>query len=321
MKTLIKNGIIVTSENEYQADLLIEEGKIKEIGKDLIYDNVDVIDAAGKYVLPGGVDQHVHFSFQFNGTSTRGFQTSCAAAAGGTTTVIEFVNQIKDQGLVESVENYRKENADGVAAVDYSFHAVMTDPRPEVIEEIPKLAEVGYPVMKLFMAYKGMFFHADDEAILKALLKAKEAGVTVMVHAENADMIDVLQKQLIAEGKGEQAYVTGDYSAIRLLSESEEMWERRIAVVSNLSLIRKGKIGLAIEVVEKLLFNEESLMHKANGWILREVGKKNNEALIGFLDKYSATMPRTTLRYSLERQSADIKAYYMSQKSNASNIR
>ena len=74
MKTLIKNGIIVTSENEYQADLLIEEGKIKEIGKDLIYDNVDVIDAAGKYVLPGGVDQHVHFSFQFNGTSTRGFQ-------------------------------------------------------------------------------------------------------------------------------------------------------------------------------------------------------------------------------------------------------
>lgn len=89
------------------------------------------------------------------------------------------MNQIKDQGLVESVENYRKENADGVAAVDYSFHAVMTDPRPEVIEEIPKLAEVGYPVMKLFMAYKGMFFHADDEAILKALLKAKEAGVTV----------------------------------------------------------------------------------------------------------------------------------------------
>ena len=206
MKTLIKNGIIVTSENEYQADLLIEEGKIKEIGKDLIYDNVDVIDAAGKYVLPGGVDQHVHFSFQFNGTSTRGFQTSCAAAAGGTRTVIEFVNQIKDQGLVESVENYRKENADGVAAVDYSFHAVMTDPRPEVIEEIPKLAEVGYPVMKLFMAYKGMFFHADDEAILKALLKAKEAGVTVMVHAENADMIDVLQKQLIAEGKGEPYY-------------------------------------------------------------------------------------------------------------------
>lgn len=77
----------------------------------------------------------------------------------------------------------------------------MTDPRDEVIEEIPKLAEAGYPTMKLFMAYKGQFFHADDDAILKALQKGKEAGVTIMVHAENADMIDVLTNQLIAEGK------------------------------------------------------------------------------------------------------------------------
>lgn len=206
MKTLIKNGTIVTAESEYLADLLVEDGKIKAIGDNLCADGAEVVDAAGKYILPGGVDQHVHFSFQFNGTATRGFKTSCAAAAGGTTTVIEFVNQIKGQGLVESLENYRKENADGVAAVDYSFHAVMTDPRPEVIDEIPKLAEVGYPVMKLFMAYKGMFFHADDDTILKCLLKAKESGVTVMVHAENADVIDVLQRQLIAEGKGEPYY-------------------------------------------------------------------------------------------------------------------
>ena len=85
--------------------------------------------------------------------------------------------------------------------VDYAFHSVMTDPRDEVIEEIPKLAEAGYPTMKLFMAYKGQFFHADDDAILKALQKGKDAGVTIMVHAENADMIDVLTNQLIAEGK------------------------------------------------------------------------------------------------------------------------
>ena len=206
MRTLIKNGTIVTAESEYVGDLLIEEGKIKAIGVDLSAPDARVIDASGKYVLPGGVDQHVHFSFEFNGTKVRGFETSKAAVAGGTTTVIEFVNQKKDQGLVESVENYRKANADGVAAVDYSFHVVMTDPRPEVIDEIPALAQVGYPVMKLFMAYKGMFFHADDEAILNALLKAKDVGVTVMVHAENADAIDVLQRQLIAEGKGDPYY-------------------------------------------------------------------------------------------------------------------
>ncbi len=206
MKTIIKNGTIVTAENEYIADILIEDERIKAIGENIDHDDAEIIDAAGKYVLPGGVDQHVHFSFTFNGTSTRGFRTSRAAAAGGSTTIIEFVNQIKDKGLVESIEDYRKENADGIAAVDYSFHAVLTDPRPEVIEEIPELAEVGYPVMKQFMAYKGMFFHADDEAILNALEKAKEAGVTVMVHAENADMIDVLQKKCIAAGKGDPYY-------------------------------------------------------------------------------------------------------------------
>ena len=144
-----------------------------------------------------------------------------------------------------------------------------------------------------------------------------EFYLSQMSRINNWDLVDLSAPYIV----GEQAYVTGDYSAIRLLSESEEMWERRIAVVSNLSLIRKGKIGLAIEVVEKLLFNEESLMHKANGWILREVGKKDNDALIVFLDKYCGTMPRTTLRYSLERQSADKRAYYMSQKSKLSNNR
>lgn len=117
--------------------------------------------------------------------------------------MIEFVNQEKGRGLIESVENYRQERADGIAMADYAFHMVMTDPRPEVIEEIPRLAEAGYPSMKLFMAYKGMFFHADDEAILKALMRSKEAGITVMVHAENADAVDVLQKQLIKDGRTE----------------------------------------------------------------------------------------------------------------------
>lgn len=203
MKTLIKNGTIVTASNEYVGDILVEDEKISMIGKNLQCEADKVYDAAGKYVMPGGIDQHVHFSFEFKGAMVRGFETSNAAVVGGTTTVIEFVNQKKDQGLIESIENYRKEKADGIAMADYAFHAVMTDPRPEVIDEIPVLAQKGYSTMKLFMAYKGLFYHADDEAILKALMKAKEAGITVMVHAENADAIDVLQKQLITEGKTE----------------------------------------------------------------------------------------------------------------------
>ena len=166
----------------------------------------EVVDATGKYILPGGVDQHVHFSFTYKGSKVRGFETSHAAAVGGTTTLIEFVNQEPGKGLVQSIDEYRKSDVDGIAMVDYSFHSVMTDPRPEVIQEIPELAKAGYPTMKLFMAYKGMFFHADDDAILKALYQGRDAGITIMVHAENADMIDVLTQQLVAEGKVEPYY-------------------------------------------------------------------------------------------------------------------
>lgn len=206
MSTLIKNGIVVTSQGEYAEDIYLKNGQIAAIGKNLPVTADDEIDAEGKYILPGGVDQHVHFSFTYKGSKVRGFETSNAAAVGGTTTLVEFVNQVEGKGLVESIDDYRKTQAEGIAMVDYAFHSVMTDPRDEVIEEIPKLAEAGYPTMKLFMAYKGMFFHADDDAILKALYKGKEAGITVMVHAENADMIDVLTKKLIAEGKTDPYY-------------------------------------------------------------------------------------------------------------------
>ena len=95
MKKVIKGGTIVTASNEYVADILIEDEKITNIGVNLECADAEVYDASGKFVLPGGVDQHVHFSFEFNGTKVRGFETSNAAIAGGTTTVIEFVNQVK----------------------------------------------------------------------------------------------------------------------------------------------------------------------------------------------------------------------------------
>ncbi|NCB44381.1 MAG: dihydropyrimidinase, partial [Clostridia bacterium] len=206
MSVLIQNGIVVTSENEVKADVYIEGETIKAIGENLKIAADEVVDATGKYILPGGVDQHVHFSFTYKGSKVRGFETSHAAVVGGTTTLIEFVNQEPGKGLVQSIDEYRKTDVDGIAMVDYSFHSVMTDPRPEVIQEIPELAKAGYPTMKLFMAYKGMFFHADDDAILKALYQGRDAGITIMVHAENADMIDVLTQQLVAEGKVEPYY-------------------------------------------------------------------------------------------------------------------
>lgn len=158
------------------------------------------------YVMPGGIDQHVHFSFEYNGEKVRGFETSNAAAVGGTTTVIEFVNQDQGKGLLESIQGYKKARVEGKALVDYNFHGIITDPKDSVFKDMDLLVSAGYTTIKLFMAYKGMFFHSDDDAILKALKSAKKAGITIMVHAENADAIDVLQKELIAEGKIEPYY-------------------------------------------------------------------------------------------------------------------
>lgn len=88
MSVLIKNGTIVTSEGEFQGDIYVEGESIKAIGKDVEYQADETVDATGKYILPGGVDQHVHFSFTYKGSKVRGFETSNAAAVGGTTTVI-----------------------------------------------------------------------------------------------------------------------------------------------------------------------------------------------------------------------------------------
>ncbi len=206
MKVLIKNGTIVTAESEFIADLLLVDGKIDQVGNLTEVEADQVYEAKGKFVLPGGVDQHVHFSFEFNGAKVRGFETSNAAAVGGTTTVIEFVNQDKGRGLIETIDDYRKENAEGIAMVDYAFHGVVTDPSEQLFEDIPKLAEAGYPTVKLFMAYKGMFFHSDDDAIAKCMELGKEAGITMMVHAENADLIDMLQKKCIENGQVEPFY-------------------------------------------------------------------------------------------------------------------
>ncbi|MGE7768438.1 dihydropyrimidinase [Peribacillus sp. NPDC096540] len=206
MSLLIKNGTIVTAVDEFIGDILIDGEKIVAIGKELNFPVSQVIDATGKYVLPGGVDQHVHYSFDFKGEKVRGFETSNAAIVGGTTTVIEFVNQEAGKGIAETIIDYDKKEVSDLAMVDYSFHGVVCEPTDALFREIPSLPSKGIPTIKLFMAYKGLPFHSDDEALFKALKASKDAGVTVMVHAENAVVIDTLQKECIANGQTEPYY-------------------------------------------------------------------------------------------------------------------
>jgi dihydropyrimidinase len=200
MTTLIKNGTLVTAAESFPADLLIEDGKIALIGRSLRADGAQVVDAAGCYVLPGGIDVHTHLELPFGGTvsSDDYYSGHKAAAFGGTTSHIDFVIQGKGEGLRQAVERWSKKS-DGKAVLDYGFHIAITDLTPEIMDEIPLLPAEGITTLKLFTAYKGVL-QIDDATLFKSLMKAAEAGMLVMVHAENGDAIDVLVKDALAKG-------------------------------------------------------------------------------------------------------------------------
>ena len=207
MATLIKDGTIVTATEEFKGDVLIDGEEIIAIGKGLDQRAETVVDAKGKYLLPGGIDGHTHFVLPFMGTHTAGFDTTVAAIVGGTTSIIDFAPQPEGMSLLDSIDKHREEQAEGKTAVDYSLHAMVMDSAKEgIFEEVGALTKAGIPTIKLFMAYKGTAFYVDDATLLRMLQATKDVGMLMMVHAENAHVIDIFQKQLVAEGKTDPKY-------------------------------------------------------------------------------------------------------------------
>ncbi|GAE35239.1 dihydropyrimidinase [Halalkalibacter akibai] len=207
MKKVIKNGVIVTATDTYQADLLIENGKISSIGQNFNETGAEVVDANGCYVFPGGIDPHTHLEMPFGGTVSKDdFETGTIAAAfGGTTTVIDFCLTNKGEPLKHALQTWHAKSKDK-AVIDYGFHLMIGEMNEDVLEELPTIInEEGITSFKVFMAYKNVF-QADDGTLFKTLLAAKELGGLVMVHAENGDVIDYLVKQALAEGKTDPIY-------------------------------------------------------------------------------------------------------------------
>jgi dihydropyrimidinase len=209
MRTLITNGTIVTAVDQYKGDVLIEDEKIAVIGVslDIPAANVDkVIDAAGKYVLPGGIDVYTHMDMPFGGaTSADDFETGTRAAAfGGTTTIVDFAIQYHGQTLHHAWETWAKK-AEGKAVIDYGFHLIITELNDQVEGEMDALVRQGISSFKLFMAYPGVFM-LDDGSIFKALLRTGKNGGTICMHAENGSVIDVLVQRALAEGKTAPKY-------------------------------------------------------------------------------------------------------------------
>jgi len=206
MKTLIRNGRIITAVDDYKADVLIEGETVSVIGAKLEMEADRVLDAAGKLVIPGGIDPHTHMELPFGGTqASDDFLTGTRAAAhGGTTTIIDFAVQYKGQSLTEGLDNWHAK-AEGKAAIDYGFHLITTDLEDERVPELLRVMDEGVTSFKMFMAYPGVFL-VDDATIYRAMSAAGQRGGLICMHAENGIVINEIIKRALADGKTAPKY-------------------------------------------------------------------------------------------------------------------
>jgi dihydropyrimidinase len=195
MDTIIKNGTVVTATDTFKADVGISNGKIVQIGEELSAPGAKVLDATDNYVMPGGIDVHVHLQLPFCGTvSADDFENGTkAGACGGLTTVIDYAIQTKGEKLMDAITARRAE-ADPKVCIDYSLHGGITDWQVAK-DEMDGVVEYGIPTFKMFMVYRSQGWMADDGSLLEALAATKGNGGRICVHAENDDAIQMLLRQ------------------------------------------------------------------------------------------------------------------------------
>jgi len=207
--TFITGGTVVSATGSVEADVLVDGERIvavlepgsRLLGADLAATADTVIDASGRYVIPGGIDAHTHMQLPFGGTfASDTFETGTRAAAwGGTTTIIDFAVQRTGGDVMAGLAEWH-ELAAGNCAVDYGFHQIIGGVDAAALAAMPRLVDEGVSSFKLFMAYPGVFYSSDDQ-ILRAMQIAADTGLLTMMHAENGPVIDVLAEQLVAEGR------------------------------------------------------------------------------------------------------------------------
>ncbi len=205
-RTLITGGTVITAADELAVDVLVDGERVVALGLDQRWTADTVIDATGKYVIPGGVDAHTHMELPFGGTfASDTFETGTRAAAwGGTTTIVDFAVQSMGGSLRQGLDTWLAK-ADGECAIDYGLHMIMADVNDGSLKEMETLVGEGISSFKLFMAYPGVFY-SDDGQILRALQKGAETGGLIMMHAENGIAIDVLVEQALSRGNTDPRY-------------------------------------------------------------------------------------------------------------------
>jgi dihydropyrimidinase len=226
MSILIVNGRVVTPEAEVVADLLIDGETITAVGRDLPRHGQTVIDASGRWVIPGGVDVHTHLDAPVGGTvSSDDFETGTRAAAfGGTTCIVDFATQRPGEPLGAALSTWRRKAER--ATIDYGLHMIVVDLPEERTAELREMVEAGVTSFKVFMAYPGVLM-IDDAAILRVLREARLLGALVCVHAEDGPTIAGLTAKALAAG-----YTSPVYHALTRPPETEAEATRRAVLLS-----------------------------------------------------------------------------------------
>ena len=205
MRKLIQGGTVVNASQSSVADVLVDGEEIVAVGS-LGDVDAEVIDASGCYVLPGLIDNHTHMAMPFGGThSIDDYDTGTrAAAAGGTTCIVDFVIQQEPGGLRSSLEEWQG-RADGAAHVDYGFHMAITNADDGTFADMEPMVEEGLCSFKVFLAYKGVLMVTDD-LFFRVLESTRDLNALTMVHCENGWAIDVLVERALAAGQTDPIY-------------------------------------------------------------------------------------------------------------------